>query len=119
MNGKGLQIIVPATSSKISHQIPRRFNEFPIMFSRAPQQFCQLFLKQQRKLKHLPFLTQNISVSNFTVTNAVHMAGVTISCCFKVMLVAKTDTDDPIRITSLSAALLPSGAGVTGGYMSA
>lgn len=79
------------------------------MFSKVPQQFCQF-------LKHLLFLTQNISVFNLTVTNAIHMTGTAISYCFKVMLVAKTNTDDQnIRITSLSSVILPSGPGMNGG----
>lgn len=46
------------------------------------------------------------------------MTGITISYCLKVMLVAKTNTDDQnIRITSLSAVILPSGPGMNGGFI--
>lgn len=47
------------------------------------------------------------------------MTGITISYCFKVMPVAKTNTNDQnIRITSLSSVILPSGPGMNGGLYS-
>jgi hypothetical protein len=36
---------------KKSHHIPKELNEFPLIFSKISQQFCQLFLNME--LKHV------------------------------------------------------------------
>lgn len=82
---------------------------------KGPSTILSVVFKTSKGLKHLLFLTQNISVFNLTVKYVIQMTGITISypLCLNVMLVAKTNTDDQnIRITSLSAVILPSGPGM-------
>lgn len=78
----GLQTGVPDTSFKISHHIPRRLNEVPLIFWKVSQQFCQLLLNIKEKL--LAFLINpEFFFFNLHWQILSTVAGVTTHYCLK------------------------------------